>query len=62
MVETKLNVENNQHKLLIALMAEFVESYGYKPRELYELMRDAENKLFHALVEIYNERPAECNR
>lgn len=55
MVETKLNVNNNHHKLLIALLTNFATDYGYHPREIIDLMRDTEKQLYFALLEMHEE-------
>lgn len=55
MVETKLNQNNPQHRLLIALMASFVDDFGYHPRELFELMDHSKKELYFGLQEIYLE-------
>lgn len=54
-VETKLNLENNHHRVLISIMATFVEDYGYHPRELFELMDYAKKQMFHGLLEMHKE-------
>ena len=52
MKETRLNQHNPHHQLLIACLADFITSYGYTTRELYQLMDNAKNQLFPALMEL----------
>lgn len=55
MDKTKLNQNNPHHQILIAIMAKFVEDYGYTPRELFQLMEHSKGQLFHALSDIHKE-------
>lgn len=61
MDKTKLNENNPHHQILIAVMAAFVDDYGYSPRELFALMDHAKNQTFHALTEIANENKGASN-
>jgi hypothetical protein len=54
--KTKLDQTNPQHMQLIALMAAFVDDWGYTTRELFELLDHSKNQLWHALVEIEKEK------
>ncbi|UAW07755.1 hypothetical protein PVJ1_00021 [Psychrobacillus phage PVJ1] len=55
MVQTKLDIQDPHHQILIAVFTSFVEDYGYKPRELFELLEDAKRQTFFALTEIHRE-------
>lgn len=55
MSKTKLDTNNQQHQILIATLANFVTDYGYTTRELFELVNDSQNKLWHALVDLEKE-------
>jgi hypothetical protein len=56
MSKTKLDVNDHNHKHLIALMAKFVGEWGYSPNSLYELLEDSKNQLHFALTELHYEK------
>jgi len=56
MNKTKLDMNNPQHQILIAVLAKFVDDFGYTTRELFELMNDSQKQLWSGLVEIEKEK------
>lgn len=55
MDKTKININNFNQQLIIAGMTNLVDDEGYTPREVFQLLDDIQNNMWHALQEIYME-------
>jgi hypothetical protein len=56
MIVMKVDINNKQHQILIGVLTMFVDDFGYTTRELFELLDDSKNQLWHSLVEIEKEK------
>lgn len=56
MDKTKLDINHNvHHQVLTSFLTQFVDDLNYHPRELFDLLRDCERKLYFGLLDIYLE-------
>jgi hypothetical protein len=56
MSKTKFNLSRYEHQLVASLFTALVDDFDYTPREVFELLDDAKNQMWHALSEIANQK------
>ncbi|SFA51010.1 hypothetical protein SAMN05192569_102838 [Parageobacillus thermantarcticus] len=59
MNKTKLDLNRFEHQLLAGIITAFVDDFGYTPREVFELLNDTKQQMWHALSEIANQKRGE---
>jgi len=56
MDKTKFNLSRYDHQLVAGILTILVEDFGYSPHEVFELLEDVKNQMWHALNELKNEK------